>query len=354
MNNYDIIFAMKGFTVMFKRIASTLLLSAMLFCTSCADSGLSGDELRALTVATSENFTVSDAVVTYFYNDTKTAFFGTYASVLDKLGLDPSLPLEEQPRKNGNGTWYDYFISTTTTVTHYLITLNELAMDEGITLSDAETAAIQESAKATAKNAYGKGISHDDIAEARCIEALAYKYENTKKAELMPTIEDMEAYIAEKKSDFKYDESATVNVRHILISDAASNNHDAAVKKANELLAAFTAGDMTTDAFNLLVLANSNDPGSVYTGGLYKNLAADSTVKEFNDWCFDPDRKPGDTAVIETEYGAHVMLFDGEGLPAWQAEISDEMVSERLSELRSERFENFPVTFDDEAVKLIK
>ena len=32
-------------------------------------------------------------------------------------------------------------------------------------------------------------------------------------------------------------------------------------------------------------------------------------VDSFNDWCFHADRKPGDTDVIETEYGYHIMYF---------------------------------------------
>ena len=36
-------------------------------------------------------------------------------------------------------------------------------------------------------------------------------------------------------------------------------------------------------------------------------------VTEFNDWCFDADRKPGDTGIIETSYGVHVMYFDSFG-----------------------------------------
>ena len=34
-------------------------------------------------------------------------------------------------------------------------------------------------------------------------------------------------------------------------------------------------------------------------------------VPEFNDWCFDANRKPGDTAVVTTDYGCHVMYFVG-------------------------------------------
>ena len=34
-------------------------------------------------------------------------------------------------------------------------------------------------------------------------------------------------------------------------------------------------------------------------------------VTNFNDWCFDSARKAGETAIVETEYGYHVMYFVG-------------------------------------------
>ena len=32
-------------------------------------------------------------------------------------------------------------------------------------------------------------------------------------------------------------------------------------------------------------------------------------VQPFNDWCFDPARQSGDTGIVETSYGFHVMYF---------------------------------------------
>ena len=34
-------------------------------------------------------------------------------------------------------------------------------------------------------------------------------------------------------------------------------------------------------------------------------------VTEFNDWCFDASRTAGDTGIVETTYGYHVMYFSG-------------------------------------------
>jgi hypothetical protein len=34
-------------------------------------------------------------------------------------------------------------------------------------------------------------------------------------------------------------------------------------------------------------------------------------VTEFENWCFDAARKAGDKAVVQTEYGFHVMYYVG-------------------------------------------
>ena len=32
-------------------------------------------------------------------------------------------------------------------------------------------------------------------------------------------------------------------------------------------------------------------------------------VTNFNDWCYDAARQPGDTGIVESPYGYHVMYF---------------------------------------------
>ena len=58
-------------------------------------------------------------------------------------------------------------------------------------------------------------------------------------------------------------------------------------------------------------LNHQMDPGSKENGGLYENVYPGQTVTAFNDWCFDAARVSGDTAIVETEYGCHVMYFVG-------------------------------------------
>ncbi len=118
---------------------------------------------------------------------------------------------------------------------------------------------------------------------------------------------------------------ALKNVRHILVSfeggttDSStgsttySDEEKAAAKeKAEDLLKQWKAGDATEDSFAALARDNSTDTGSVENGGLYENIYPGQMVTAFNDWCFDATRKSGDTGIVETNYGYHVMYFVGD------------------------------------------
>ena len=60
-------------------------------------------------------------------------------------------------------------------------------------------------------------------------------------------------------------------------------------------------------------MANSkSDDGDGTTGGLYENIYPGQMVKNFEDWCYDASRKAGDTDIVETEYGYHIMYYVGQ------------------------------------------
>ena len=49
-------------------------------------------------------------------------------------------------------------------------------------------------------------------------------------------------------------------------------------------------------------------------------------VTEFNDWCFDSQRQPGDTGIVKTSYGYHIMYFSARGdTPVWMQTVEDDM-----------------------------
>ncbi len=118
---------------------------------------------------------------------------------------------------------------------------------------------------------------------------------------------------------------ALKNVRHILAAfeggtydettytTTYSDEEKAAAKaEAEELLASWQSGDADEDSFAELAIEKSDDTGSVLTGGLYEDVYPGQMVEAFEEWCFDKSRQVGDTGIVETEYGYHVMYFSGD------------------------------------------
>ena len=145
---------------------------------------------------------------------------------------------------------------------------------------------------------------------------------------------------------------ALKNVRHILVTpdhahEEGEEHTDGETYSAEELAEAKAAaeeilnqwmsGDKTEESFAALANEKSAD-GDGTTGGLYENVYPGQMVDSFEDWCFDASRKAGDTGIVESTYGYHVMYFSGNSdytyrnyliendlrnadLDAWYAEI---------------------------------
>lgn len=110
----------------------------------------------------------------------------------------------------------------------------------------------------------------------------------------------------------------TVNVRHILIkpladsddqSAATDKDWTAAFDSAKSILNEWKSGDKTDASFAELAKKNSQDTGSAENGGLYENVVTGQMVNPFSTWCFDNSRKAGDTAIVRSQFGYHVMYF---------------------------------------------
>jgi hypothetical protein len=135
----------------------------------------------------------------------------------------------------------------------------------------------------------------------------------------------------------------TVAVRHILIKAEAAEDgtytdeaKEAAKTKAEEILQEWKDGDATEESFAALAEEYSEDPGSNTNGGLYDSVMQGQMVEEFDAFCFNENRKSGDTAIVYGESGSyagyHVMYFVGEGDPANNETGRSYIASEKMSE----------------------
>lgn len=144
-----------------------------------------------------------------------------------------------------------------------------------------------------------------------------------------------------------------VNVRHILVPFEGGTTDEngtttysdeekaAAQTKAQELLDGFLAGEATEDAFATLANENSTDTGSNTNGGLYEDVYPGQMVTNFNDWCFDSSRMAGDTGIVESTYGYHVMYFSGYSDTTYRGYlISSQLRSEAIEAWESSLLDN--------------
>ncbi len=137
-----------------------------------------------------------------------------------------------------------------------------------------------------------------------------------------------------------------VDVRHILIAfptDDDGNVEDLTddqkleyYEKAKSVYDQYLANP-TEDNFATLAGSNSEDPGSKDNGGLYEEVNVGDMVDAFNDWCFDAARKPGDTGIIETEYGYHIMYYVGNDHDeAWKTTVKTALSNEAFNSFDTE------------------
>lgn len=148
-----------------------------------------------------------------------------------------------------------------------------------------------------------------------------------------------------------------VNVSHILVSfeggtkDSDGNTtysateKETAKTKAEEILKEWKDGEATLDSFKKLAEEKSTDTGSKSNGGVYEDVYPDQMVEAFNDWCFDKIRQEGDTGIVETEYGYHIIYFiSHDELTYRDYMIDNEMRAEDTAEWKDELVEKITCT----------
>ena len=136
-----------------------------------------------------------------------------------------------------------------------------------------------------------------------------------------------------------------VDVRHILVqfdsSSSSSSSSSSTITeaekasyyaKAEEIYNSFLENP-TEDNFAALANEKSDDTGSNTNGGLYEKVAPGDMIDGFNDWIFDPARKPGDTAIIETTYGYHIMYYVGnDNEEVWKLNCRSAIATNKFTE----------------------
>ena len=138
------------------------------------------------------------------------------------------------------------------------------------------------------------------------------------------------------------------NVRHLLVPFEGGTTDEngntvytdeeiaAAKATADGYLETWKAGEATEESFIKLVQQYSMD-SSATEGGLFEDIHRESNyVPSFLAWSTDIDRKTGDTDVLISDYGYHVMYYVGDD----EMNYRDYMISETLRAEDAEKWYN--------------
>lgn len=309
-------------------------------------------------------------------------FLNYYGSYLSSIGLDPNVALDKQYIPDKSMTWEQHFLETALQNWHRYQSVQQAADDAGFeTPKDtldalaklpAEIEAAAEAEHYKSVDAYvvanaGVGSTFEDYLGYITLYNTSLDYYNHLYGSLEPTLEEVEQCFAENAEDFNTnygitkDSGRLVDVRHILIYPKSAEGKttyteadwEACREEAQRVLDEWKAGEATEQSFAELANAISEDPGSNTAGGLYSFIYEGQMVQEFEDWCFDESREYGDTGIVRTGYGYHIMYFVY-GEEGWYRYAVDALAGDYCSEQMELFAQTYPLDVNYKKIVIAK
>lgn len=279
------------------------------------------------------------------------------AQALAVRGRTEGVPLEEAYRPNEKNHQiyltdqpatrflYGYNKSYTPNTMHqgYLDEMDQLLTQLAGNLGYADAAAMARQAM---------GTEPEDLAAAAELYNFGYMYLTTLSYYLEWTEEELQTYAQENPG--LADETPLVSLRHILVVPQGEDQEswNSARSRAEELLKTWETGIRVREStFAELAYQYSADPGSALTGGLYENVSRGQLIKALDNWCFYAGRETGDTAILRSDYGYHVVFFSG-STTAGALALEEGLMAEKQTRLIAETMEAYPMTVDYTAIGL--
>lgn len=335
-----------------------------------ADDVLAANRDNVVATCGGEELTVGQ-LQTYYWMQVR-SFLNAYGAYAAYFGMETTQSLDTQSCGVADGvTWQQYFLESALNDWQNYQAMATAAAANGIVMdaehqaiidsmeSDLETAAAQsgyENGLAMLADTMGAGCTVEEYRNYLETYYTGYSYYQAWKEENAPSDADIEAFFAEHEAEYADNgitkETVTIDVRHVLIMPEASEDNEVTdeawadtEKQAKDILKKFKAGKKTEESFADLAKDHSQDPGSSSNGGLYTGVTEGQMVPEFNDWCFDTARKPGDTDIVRTDYGYHVMYFVG-STPVWQDYAKSDLENQKANDFVLNISSQYPITVD--------
>ena len=233
--------------------------------------------------------------------------------------------------------------------------LNELSESNGMSVED------------MLKADFGAGVTFEDFLKYQGLYMQGNPYYEDVTAAMVANDAELEAYFIENEETYSTAgvtlESKLVDVRHILVqvkggfSDTEGNMTHTDEEwaeceaAAQAILDEWLAGEKTEESFAALANEKSEDPGSNTAGGLYENVYEGQMVEPFETWCFDEGRQYGDTGLVKTSYGYHVMYFVDSELN-WKQVAQTDWLNDQISAFLDQVVESYPMAVTYENITL--
>lgn len=181
-----------------------------------------------------------------------------------------------------------------------------------------------------------------------------YMYVTSLGYDLSADAEETERFRAENAEKYA-DKESLVDIRHILLAPENADSEEswsACRTQAEELLESWMKKNAGTEArFADLANKHSLDRSSSLDGGAYRNLREGQLIRELDSWCFDPERQVGDTTIVRSKQGIHILYFAGareQGLVQAEADLLGLKYADLIQKAR----EQYPMEVDYSAVTL--
>lgn len=330
-------------------------------------------------IATVGGKELTNSQLMLYYRSQTMDFINYYSSYLSTIGMDYTKPLDEQScyfDGYKDQTWQQYLLEASIKTWENYQLMGLLAEEAGFTLSEETRAVLDkfpedlkaqaeegeyESVDALLQDVIGPGCTMDNYMAFVELAYLSGEYHASQSEALMPTDEEAEAYFDENAEDFAQsgitkESGLYSSVRHILvIPEGGTTNEEtqettytdsewaAALVKAQSILDEWKSGEATEESFGKLAETYTEDGGSKTTGGLYEGVYYGSgMVEEFQNWAIDSGRVTGDTEIVKTKFGYHIMYFVN-GEQNWLRSARVNLLSERTTEMIENASQKWPL-----------
>ena len=267
--------------------------------------------LRTNVAAESKHFTISNAMLCYYYDSCYKSYLDYFESSPDGPGFDPDKKLKRQTTEDG-GTWYSYFLDNTTEAVETVLKMCESAYDNGFQLTDEQRANCQKRAAELDRSKMPSGVRVEDIAAAIELEELAASYHKYFTDQISITEDAVDAYYDDNPAKYLtwdmlcYTFSWVKDNSETTSDDGTIRvnlNNEQATQYANELAAIDDPEEFTDYVSNFLttVKKNSKEDAQKIVNAMKLSTNGVSYSDEIAEWVLKDNAKVGETKIITKE-----------------------------------------------------